>query len=308
MARVMCAIALLAAALAPRAARGQIFVENNVGGDVEEYGLDGTPMNTSLIPWLHDAEGIAASGSNLFVTYDNFTINEYTMSGATVSAPWVGGTPGSPPSGLGCPYGIAVSGSNVFVANQTYDTVDEYTLTGTPVSVPFVTGLRFANAIAASESDVFVINGSGVSEYTTAGALVNASLLPSSSWLEGLSGFAISGSNLFTVSSTAIGEYTLGATPGTIASSNPSLITGLNNGYGIAVLGSDIYVTTDGLGLTGAVGEYTTSGGVVNADLISGLDTPYGIVVVPEPATGAIAVVAGLALLARRPRRGRTGE
>ena len=51
------------------------------------------------------------SGSNLFVAnYGSGTIGEYTTSGATVNAALV--------SGLNEPFGIAVSGSNLFVANR----------------------------------------------------------------------------------------------------------------------------------------------------------------------------------------------
>ena len=69
----------------------------------------------------------------------------------------------------------------------------------------------------------------------------------------------------------AIGEHT--TTGATIAT---SLITGVSNPVGIAILGNDLFVAIRG---TGTVGEYTTSGTTVNASLISELtDWPYGIV------------------------------
>ena len=49
---------------------------------------------------------------------------------------------------------------------------------------------------------------------------------------------------------------------------------GLSSPEEILILGSDIFVTNFG---TGIVGEYTTSGGIVNASLITGLDGPDGI-------------------------------
>ena len=58
-------------------------------------------VNAALVSGLHAPLGIAASGSNLFVT--NFgigTIGEYTTAGATVNASLV--------SGLQAPFGIAV--------------------------------------------------------------------------------------------------------------------------------------------------------------------------------------------------------
>jgi hypothetical protein len=52
------------------------------------------------------------------------------------------------------------------------------------------------------------------------------------------------------------------------------------------------------------IGEYTTSGDTVNASLVSGLDGPLGIaVVVPEPATGSLLLIAGTGILMRRRRQ-----
>ena len=61
----------------------------------------------------------------------------------------------------------------------------------------------------------------------------------------------------------------------------------------------------------GTIGEYTTSGSVVNASLVTGLRTPNGIAVTPtpEPSTLALLGAGGLALLvyAWRRRRNRCG-
>lgn len=80
---------------------------------------------------------------------------------------------------------------------------------------------------------------------------------------------------------------------------NASLITGLNEPYGLAVSGSDIFVANHG---TGTIGEYTTSGSTVDASLVTGLSGPFGIVVTPEPASLAIMGMAsvGALLLGRR--------
>jgi hypothetical protein len=61
---------------------------------------------------------------------------------------------------------------------------------------------------------------------------------------------------------------------------NANLINGLTNPAGIAVSGSDLYVTDFGTTTTqGFVGKYTTSGDVVNTSLITGLKGPFGIAV-----------------------------
>ncbi len=45
---------------------------------------------------------------------------------------------------------------------------------------------------------------------------------------------------------------------------------------GVAVSGSDLFVTNEG---SGTVGEYTTSGATVMASLVSGLTDPFGVTV-----------------------------
>lgn len=65
----------------------------------------------------------------------------------------------------------------------------------------------------------------------------------------------------------------------------PALISGLHLPNGIAVSGSNRFVTNNGeagpVGGTGTIGEYTTSGATVNPTLVSGLSFPSGIAVVP---------------------------
>ena len=66
---------------------------------------------------------------------------------------------------------------------------------------------------------------------------------------------------------------------------NASLISGFGFSYGIAVSGSNLFVT-DVSKVT--VGEYTTSGGTLNASLISGLSTPEGIAVTGSFPSGPV--------------------
>ena len=101
----------------------------------------------------------------------------------------------------------------------------------------------------------------------------------------------MSGSNLFVANlgSGTIGEYSL--SNGTY---NPSLISGLNGPYGIAVSGSNLFVVSYS---DGTIGEYTTSGAVVNPTPLIGLEPfgPTGIAVsgstllVADDATGTVA-------------------
>jgi hypothetical protein len=282
------AMALLAAAVMAPEARAQIFVTNQFTASVGEYGLDGKVINASLTPT--GLCGIVVRGQDIFVS-DGGSICEYTTSGGVVSEPLVAG---GVASGLQDPNGVALSGTDLFVTDTGTNRLDEYDITGANVAVPLVSFIGVgAQGIAVSGSDLFVGNQTGVGEYTTSGAVVNASLI---SGLTLTGGIAISGSALFVVTGGGgVSEYTLGATPGTITSSNP-LMSGLDNASGVAVYGSDLYVTS-----LDKIGEYDMSGNLLMT--ISDYNNPLGIVVVPEPATGSIAVVAGLALLARRPRR-----
>ena len=77
------------------------------------------------------------------------------------------------------------------------------------------------------------------------------------------------------ISGGTIGEYTTSG-----ATVNAALISGLSTPVGIAVSGSNLFVTNAGFGPgTGRIGEYTTSGAPVNPALISGLNDPQGIAV-----------------------------
>ncbi|MGD1278493.1 MAG: PEP-CTERM sorting domain-containing protein [Tepidisphaeraceae bacterium] len=175
----------------------------------------------------------------------------------------------------------------IFVVNYGYGNgtgaaIGKYNLDGSTVWASLVSGLVEPYGIAVSGSDLFVTSYAGtIAEYNaTSGATVNPSLV---SGLSSPAGIAVSGSDLFVVNSGggttgagSIGEYTLGATPGTIASSNPSLVSGLTGPSDIAVSGSDLFVTYP---YGNTIGKYTTSGVTVSASLVSGLWGPEGIAV-----------------------------
>ena len=268
----MMAITLSAAAVIfPVAAYGNIFVTNNLSPNfgptcaVGEYTNSGGTINADLIS-MGDADGIAVSGSDLFITNVNAgTVGEYTTAGATVNADLI--------SGLTYPQFIAVSGSDLLVTNEYAGTIMEYTTGGALINADFISGLNEPSDVAVSGTDLFIAvtaHGSGqIGEYTTAGATVNADLIP------GMSGpldIAISGSDMFVTSQNhTVGEYTTAG-----ATVNADLIPGLSDPWPIAVLGSNLFIA-ESTGNT--VGEYTTSGGVVNNELITALSDPEGIAV-----------------------------
>ena len=219
--------------------------------------------------------GLAVSlkAQNLYVSTGRPTIGsvaEYTLSGATIKS-------FLPITNLNSPFGLAVSGNDLFVVND--HTIGEYTLSGAPVNTPLIPGLVFPEGIAISGTNLFVVDShyGTVGEYTTSGATVNASLI---SGLDNPLGIAISGTNLFVANSgsNTICEY---STSGMAI--NVSLISGLNVPYGIAISGTNLFVVNFGLGggVPGSdtIGEYSTSGATVNPSLISGLNAPAGIAI-----------------------------
>jgi hypothetical protein len=188
--------------------------------------LRGTTTNqgftlTRLLAMLLAALPIgAARADTIFVA--NFigppgTIGKYTTAGAAVNAALV--------SGLNGPKGIAVSGSDLFVASEGSGTIGEYTTAGATVNAALVSGLNTPQGLAVSGSDLFVVNllANTIGEYTTAGATVNAALVTG---LNGPGGVAVSGSDLFVTNfnTGTIGEYTTAG-----ATVNAALVLGLGD-------------------------------------------------------------------------------
>ena len=151
-------------------------------------------------------------------------------------------------------------------------------------------------SIAVSGSDLFVASVDGtIGEYTTAGATVNASLIPG--LLLGVTGVVVDGSDLFVTNfEGTIGEYTTaGATVNAdLISLSSVLVTG------IAVSGSDLFVLNAG---AGTIGEYTTAGGDGERRADLGVERGHcwhhnrrQPLAVPEPSTWAMMLlgVAGL--------------
>ena len=95
-------------------------------------------------------------------------------------------------SGLSTPFGIAVSGADLFVTNAAIGTVGEYTTSGATVNPALISGLSLPEGIAVSGTDLFVVNfaTNTIGEYTTSGAPVNPTLV---SGLNGPHDLALSG-------------------------------------------------------------------------------------------------------------------
>jgi hypothetical protein len=109
------------------------------------------------------------SGSNLFVANRSGDIGEYTVFGTTVSAVLI----------TEATVGIALSGGDLFVTNQSSGTIGEYTTSGMTVNATLVSGLDTPTGIAVSDGNLFVTNfvAGTIGEYTTSGETVNAALI-----------------------------------------------------------------------------------------------------------------------------------
>ena len=254
------------------AVHAQIFVTSvgsgAYTGTIGEYNLDGSTINASLVSGLAGPYGLAESGGDLYVAnLGDSTIDEYTTAGAPVNAPYFGLGPNNPTadiavsggdvfvsslhsprfagiisvngaynaplvSELTLPYGFAVSGGHIFVANYGQNGwIGEYTTSGATVNATLISGLNGAWGIAVSGEDLFVADeGNGtIYKYTTSGAFVGvvASGLSAPTYL------TVAGGDLYVVNdgSDTVGEYGL---DGTVI--NASLISGLDTPYGIAVV------------------------------------------------------------------------
>src|SRR5665213_2404710 len=120
----------------------------------------------------------------------------------------------------------------IYVTNVNGNLIGAFATSGTTVNAALIPGGGTTyQAVAVSGSNLFVSDYSAgtIGEYTTSGAVVNASLVTGlNAGGTGPFGLVVSGNQLFAAignggSATpdgGIAEYTLGATPGTIASAN----------------------------------------------------------------------------------------
>jgi hypothetical protein len=92
-------------------------------------------------------------------------------------------------TGLNSPIALALSGTNLFVANYNSGTIGKYNATtGAVINANFITGLNYPYELALSGNNLFVTNTGSctVSEYNaTTGAVINANFitgLPFPNW------------------------------------------------------------------------------------------------------------------------------
>jgi hypothetical protein len=288
---------------------GDIFVTNWDTGRVGQYSNAGATINASLVTGLNNPTAVGVSGSYLVVeNYSTGIIGEWTLGApGTVTSPFPNLI-----TGLTDARGIAVNGADVYVVNHSggNGVVARYTLGATPGTISssnpgVITGLTGnPNGLAVVGGNLFVQFDTSVAEYSLTGTPINTSFITG---LTGAQTISAQGNDLYVGSYSGgnfnVGKYTLGATPGTIASSTPNLITGLGGPMAISVFDNSIFMDSYA---ENRVQQYSTSGALINGSLVSSLTGSVGLTVTPEPASlGVLAVGLGAGLLRRRSARGR---
>lgn len=281
---------LASLSLSAGALRGQnVYLVNQPpdgpsNGTVSVYNAaTGATITTSLISGLDYPQGLALSGTNLWVVTGS-QLNDYN---ATTGAPLKSISVSDEAMGL------ALSGSLLYLvdynAGTQTSTIAEYNaITGGTVSATLVSGLANAFGIAASGNSLFVTNFStpqsgAVLEYNASTGQMTGSF---GQEMDEPQGVAVSGSYLYVTTITgALGRFNTTTGAGSTLANGPGALEEL------AVSGSDIYVGSYPPNLTG--GELSEYSAVTGALLHASLPTdgsvqyPSYIVVSPVPEPGA---------------------
>jgi hypothetical protein len=220
------------------ASGGYLYVVNKQANTIGKYTMAGQVVDASFITGLSGPTQLIASGTSLYVmNTSNTTIGKYSTAGQTVSSAFITLT-------QSFPYSMALSGTSLFVVAQSQGShshsnsfVVQYSasngtflgdvISEVPGSAPGFYGL------AASETSLylsFYYTIGYISEYTTAGSLVNAKLIDN---LNAPQNLVLSETDLYVleIGSNRIGQYT---TSGQTV--NAALVTGLSDPQNLAVV------------------------------------------------------------------------
>jgi hypothetical protein len=149
----------------------------------------------------------------------------------------------------------------VTLANLTVLSASLDAQTPTPTPIPLFVGTLNTIPEAIAKCD-------GVT-----GAVINAKFITVPTSQSVATALALSGNSLFAAGFNSVSKFD--ATTGAVI--NPNLITGLDEVYGLAVFGNNIFVANEH---SGTVGEYdATTGAVINASLITVSGQVFGLTV-----------------------------
>jgi hypothetical protein len=143
---------------------GELYVAERGNNRVGKYTTSGATVNASLITGIAGSNALAISATELFVGHGG-TVGSYTISGATINA--------SLATGFEDIHDVEVSGSSLFVSSQFDDggIVAKYNVDGTLINFLLIS-TDSARSFAISGTDLFLVQGDRVTEYTTSGMFI----------------------------------------------------------------------------------------------------------------------------------------
>jgi hypothetical protein len=162
---------------------GHIFVITRRHGPPDDYLIgefttSGQVVNSSLISGLSFPYGITLDGSgNMYIADMYGTVGKYTTSGATVNSSLITGLGG---------FSLSLANDNaghLFIVNSSPtngpSSICEYTTSGTLLNPALISSAANARSIALDGmGHIFVAYSGGfISEYSTSGETINASLI-----------------------------------------------------------------------------------------------------------------------------------
>jgi hypothetical protein len=114
-----------------------LFVSHSTG--VDEYLLNGTHINSTIMPLNGYPAGLAVVGSTLYIAGgSNYgVVNAYTFDSGGAQV----GSPVALISGLSYPYAIATDNTYLYVGGYNNGAIGEYNLDGSVVNVSLISGL-----------------------------------------------------------------------------------------------------------------------------------------------------------------------
>ena len=162
---------------------------------------------------------------------------------------------------------------NLYVSNNTGNTVSKYDSSGTLLNATYITGLSGPRGIAFDTTgNLYVTNSTAntVSKYNSTGSVINANFITG---LSGPIGIAFdTAGNLYIVNynRSTVSKYN---STGTLV--NATYITELSGPFGIAFdTTGNLYVANAS---TNTISQYDSTGSVINDNFITGLSVPIGI-------------------------------
>jgi hypothetical protein len=258
-------------------AHAQVFeADSNTNQGVEEFDLNTGALINSQFASDIDAVDLISSGSSFYVANFYGTVGEYSVDGSSSNSSLI--------TGVTNPVGLALSGNDLYVADQDDGIIGEYNATtGQAINSRLITGQPGGDfALAISGNTLYVSNYTAdtIAEYNaTSGQAINTSFITG---VDRPMTIVISGSNLLVGNQDAgtVAEYSLSSG----ALENATFISGVSELSSMTISNGDLYVAGNGI-----IGIYNaTTGATINADFSSGeTGEPYGIAVfaAPEPST-----------------------